>query len=40
MGLIYYEAGTDNASETHELVTDRPTPKSQNGEYSSKNIRH
>jgi len=42
-GTIYYEAGTDNASETHKLATDRPTPKSpksQNGEYSSKNIRH
>ena len=42
-GTIYYEAGTDNASETHKLATDSPTPKSpksQNGEYSSKNIRH
>ncbi len=29
-GTIYYEAGTDNASETHKLATDRPTPKAQN----------
>lgn len=26
-GTIYYEAGTDNTSETHKLATDRPTQK-------------